>query len=457
MTSARNRPPLLSGSKIVLLASILLVTSSCGIFNKGKIDNKGDNVLIKDAITKVDTLTFNKLPDGEFPPITKEEPTTVEVDNFDAFKKDVYNIGMLIPFAANEVDMGGNDSQENVDLKYVNYYAGVKLALEDLREEGVNLNVTVFDSERSAENVNEKIINGQLQDMDVIIGPYNRDGLISVAEYGKENKIAVFSPWLASTRITDENPFYVQLRPSLSSHYFKIIEHVSQNFEQDEILLLGRDLKSDKNRFRYFQRTFAALQNSADPLEEFLVSEDSLSYGDLAFDDLFIEGGKKAVIIPNWDYKDEDFIYACLRRLNVEKNLTDVVVYGMPIIYDSDKMDFDYYRNLNIRICLSEFVDWNDLEVKKFKRKYFQTYADLPTSAAFEGFDITKFIANNIVKYGINFQLYLEEDRDRYLQTAYDIQKVYNADDEKFENLKYLENKHLDLIQYIGNAFEKIN
>ncbi len=461
MILARNRQLPLNGSSIWVWGLILMLsTSGCGIFKgKNKPTPPKDIVEIEEPGATLDTIEFDPVPETEIPPIKDPKDNISDHDPFEAFKKEIYNLALFIPFEAKTANASTEDISTLSTSRFVNYYAGVKLGLEEIEKEGLRFNVQVFDSERSAELVQQKINTINKGGVDIIVGPYEREGLQVTAEYGKENNIAVISPWLASTRVTDNNPFYVQLRPSLSSHYFEMIDHVYQHFDNEEIVLVGRDIDADKNRFRYFQKTYAALTN--DPLgneiQEFFVSEDSLSYGMTAFNDLFMNGGRKAIILPNWSYNDEDFIYSCLRRLNIEKGQSEVFVYGMPIIFDSEKMDFDFYRNLNIRMVLSEFTDWADPRVQNFERKYFQRFWDLPTSDAYEGFDMINFIGNNLLKYGLNFHLYLEEDNSRYLQTAYDIQKVYDENDEKFENIKYLENKHLDLIQYVDKQFRKID
>lgn len=455
MTSVLNLQRLSSGSRLVILGAFFLFLSGCGIFSpKGNSNNGKDPVVLTDPKGGMDTLYTDPIPSSERPPITAETAPEVEEDPFAAFKKESYNITMFIPFSSEEYDYVNPD---NNDPRFVHYYAGVKMALNELEAEGSKLRVKVVDSKRDPKKVTDMILNGALSDEDIIIGPYSRDGLKAVADYGKKNKKAIISPWLASSRIAQANPYYVQLRPITSSHYFKLIEHAVKNYDPSEILLVGRDVKNDLNRFRYFQRTFAALNNTTQKLEEFIVSEDSLSYGETAFDSLFVNGGKRAIILPNWNYNDEDFIYACLRKLNVEKGMTDIAVYGMPIMFDSEKMEFDFYKNLNIRVAISEFVDWDSRKVKDFTQKYFNAFGELPSKDAFEGYDMTRFIAGNLMKYGLNFQHHLENDKTTYLQTAYDIQRVYEDGDEKFENIKYLENKHLNLIQLVDNKFEKID
>ncbi|WP_235296015.1 ABC transporter substrate-binding protein [Portibacter marinus] len=456
MILAQSRLRRSNGSKIVVLFLITLLSSGCGLFNKTR-DNSNKDKVVKDRTDQtIDTLDISKVPETEIPPIRKDAEVEEPDVDYSSYKKETYKIGLFLPFNAQDATFDANDLS---DEKFVNYYAGVRLALEEFDDEGYKFIVNVVDSERSEETVAEKLQSSAFEGTDVIVGPYDRDALSLAAEYGKNNMIAVVSPWLSSTRITDDNPFYIQLRASLSSHYFKLIEHAHQNFKSDEIVLIGRNNDAAKNRFKYFQKTYAALNNfsSSDPLQECFYDEGPLGEGMRAFGDLFENGGKKAIILPNWNYDDESFIYSVLRTLNIEKRNTDVYVYGMPILFDSDKIEFDFYQNLNMRICLSEFVDWEDMRVKSFMRKFYDNYGALPTSDAFEGYDMMTFIGRNLIKYGINFQLNLELDRDRYLQTAYDIQKVFDEGDEKFENVKYLENKHLDLVQYIGDKFVKID
>lgn len=455
MTSVLNHPQLLSGSKIFFLCATMLLISSCGIFNTTR-DNNKDKV-VKDRVeTEMDTLEVTQIPETDLAPIKKTPTNVVDEEDYSAYKKESYKIGLLIPFNAVDVNFDTNDGS---DQKFVNYYAGIKLALEEFDQNGQNFEVYTYDSERSRTTVESTLNDEALENVDVIVGPYDRDGLSYTAEFGKNKNVAVISPWLSSTKITDKNPFYIQLRPSLSSHYFKIIKHINQNFENDEIILLGRDDSADKNRFKYFQRTYAAINDFAndDLLTEYFVNSDTLSYSQSAFRGVFQEKEKVAIILPNWNYNDEDFIYSTLRRLNVERGATEIFVYGMPILFDSEKIDFEFYRNLNLRICLSEFVDWEEQRVKTFMSRFYETYGAIPTSDAFEGYDMMHFIGSNIVRYGINFQYYLEQDKNRYLQTAYDIQKVYDDEDEKFENIKYLENKHLDLVQFQGSKFVKID
>ncbi|MBL0027176.1 MAG: hypothetical protein IPO98_20320 [Saprospiraceae bacterium] len=168
----------------------------------------------------------------------------------------------------------------------------------------------------------------------------------------------------------------------------------------------------------------------------------------------------QAVILPNYSYNDEDFLYSSLRRLTAERNGRHITVYGMPILYDSDKIEFDYYHSLNINVVMSDFVDQDFGTIREFRRNFLNMYGEIPTSEAIKAYDLILFLGRNLWKYGRNFQNYLENDEQTYLQSIYEIKKAKSddspiADDPtKFD---YFENKHLDIIEFKGNKWQKKN
>ena len=162
------------------------------------------------------------------------------------------------------------------------YYAGVKMALNLLNEEDIALNVTVLDAE--SDNFDVKL--QQTRDADVIIGPKERGQLATAAQYGKNNGIPVVSPWLSSTKVTSNNPYYIQLKPSLKKHMDKIVRHVKENFSDEQVFLLGRKNRKDLSMMRYIQNVADALTRGSEekPFQEYFIEEDSLIIGETAFD-----------------------------------------------------------------------------------------------------------------------------------------------------------------------------
>jgi len=449
MISAPNHLQPSSGNSIILLLlsfiGIIGCTATRTVYQQ---PTSQDKVVIEKPNTPqnqtIDTVAWTEITEEEAPPIINETPSAPDLD-----KKSIYNISILMPLDANRLSRNQGPNPDLDDNKFVNFYAGAMLAFEKLDQEGIHLNINVYDSK--SENIDGLLGGYELRNSDVIIGPRDTEELKKVAKFGKERKITVISPWKASSKITSENPYYIQLIPGLYDHYYKIAEHASENFESHNVILIGRN-KTDQRRFKYFKQEA--------PFEEFIVNEDSLMVGETAFDSLFVKTpDTQALIIPNYSSKDERFVYNCLRKINIEKGLKNVVVYGMPLMKDSDRTTYNFYSSLNMHICLSKFVDIDEDEVINFERAYHASYAALPTTDAFEGFDVMTYIGRSLDQYGKNFQFHMEEDENDYLQTSYNLERIFTSEDvdkDNFDHINYYGNKHLDIIAFKRNSFKRL-
>lgn len=449
MTSVLNHHQLSSGNKLFLM--LLCLSSIIGCSTTKKVYNQPTptrEVIVEKptpTVTEaIDTVMWEEISEEDAPPIINETPSAPGLD-----KKDVYNVNILMPLDASKLASSVSANPDLDDDKFINFYAGAMLAFEKLEAEGINMNVNVYDSK--SENIDGILSGYEMRNADLIIGPRDTRELQKVAEFGKERSITVISPWKASSKITSENPYYIQLIPGLYDHYSKIAEHASENFRSENVILLGRN-SSDRRRFKYFQQDI--------PFEEYMVNEDSLMVGETAFDSLFVKTPEKqALIIPNYSSKDERFIYNCLRRINIEKGMKDIVVYGMPIMKDSDRTTFNFYSSLNMHICISKFVDMDESDVINFERGYYNTYAALPTTDAFEGYDVMMYVGRSLDKYGKNFQFHMDSDENEYIQTSYNLEKIFKSEDvdkDNFENINYYGNKHLDIIAFKRDAFKRL-
>lgn len=411
---------------------------------KTKSETKSDSVA--DSRIKVDTVYWDEID------LSDDYKSTIE--DLLIEKKDVYKISLLYPF-----ELSGNKIEDINDRKtklgrMTHYYAGTLMALDQLQKEGLNLEIEVMDAESGRfENKLQSC-----KDADLIIGPRDTDQLSVVANFGKVNKIPVFSPWKSGSRISSENPYFIQLKTGLREHFYKIIEHALSEFETDEIYIIGREEeRADQSYIRIMQEMAATLTNSDNPrpLKEFYVDVDSLKYGKTAFDGVFSKTDTTCFILPHWSFSaDEDFVYDVARKMSGEKALYDVVLYGLPILYESDRIKFELYRNLNMRICRSSFVDNNSPVVKAFREAYFNKYRDFPGDEAYEAYDMMLFAGRSLQQYGINFPYFLDRYEYRMLQTRYDIQKVYdenNRDD--FDQIDYYQNKHLYILSFEDDRF----
>jgi len=475
MISAPSHQLLLSGNKtttamllMVALFTILSCSSAKAVYRPtttSKVKVQKEN---EETPMIIDTVEWELVSETEMPPIKNEEADLM-MD-----KRDSYRVAMFVPLESDRPDIQSLLINEySAANRFISFYAGAVMAMDDLEREGVNLRVDVYDSQRSIDKVVSDLSTDVFRNVDAIIGPYgssrNKEGLKEVAKYGKENEVTVVSPWYASKSITEENPYFIQLRPNLDDYYRKMLTHAKANFSNDEIVLLGRVQSADPRRQRADESRIQNLQRMHREIEEndyaadlnvFTLNTDSLQYADIAYDSLFWETGRKAIILPYYSSADESFVYNSLRRMNGEKGLEPVHVYTMPMAYESDKIEFNMYRNLSMKICRSKFVDKSEPEVLQFERNYFNRYGAIPSDDAYQGYDVMKFVGESLEEYGRNFQYFLEGSR-RYLQSSFDIKPLVNQGktdqmiDDRMTELDYFVNKHLDIIEFTDTTFER--
>lgn len=446
MISALSRLQRSSGSRLLIIMALLTVFS-CGTNKKALSDrtnttkakvNKTTDAQKKES--KVDTVQWVETDVTSEPPITDDTEDNASSGEV----KSYYRVALFAP-------LGSSDYLSNrpTDESYIQYYGGMKLASENLTSNGVSIDIDVFDSTNSWKS-------RSTEGYDVIITPNDKDQVKELIEFGKSNDILVVSPWYSNSKTTELNPNYLQITPNLREHFNKIVEHASINYGPEEVALVGLDKKSNRSWFKYFQEVGRAYyEQKENPFVEHFVLEDSLAQGEWVFGGL-INDGVKAFIVPNYSGRDEAHVYSVLRRLNAEKGTNDISVYGMPLIINSDKINFDYYNNLNVKVAISEYLDDDEYEVQRFRRDFFDRYQCLPGEKAFQGHDLITFLAESLSTHGSKFPAQLKEPKE-YLQSTYDIRPV-NIKDRNLESsdrVDFYENKHLYIIEFKDGKFRK--
>ena len=407
----------------------------------------GDKAILdKTSSVKVDTVKFVNKTSSIIPPSISDYR---QISKSNALSR---KIALILPF---KTDLGRVSEREN--LSFLQYYGGVKLAAQKLEEEGVNLDLQVFDSEI----LRERDLDPK---WDMIIGPYatasndeNKVLFQKVVEFGKQNKVLVVSPFYSNSRTTENNPYYLQLKPNLRVYLSRMVEHISKNFKLSEVALVLRENPTDSRWNEFIQEQAAAYFNKLDNevIDKIIVKEGVLQEK-ASFFASHIAKGKKVFILPNYSFNDEVYLHQVMSKINNEKNTKDIIVYGMPVILESEKIGVSLYNALQIRLVVPDFIEKNNQAANEFTNTFFNAYKTIPSPQAFDGYDMMLFLGRAVSEKGKEFPKTIGKASDQYLQTSFNIQAVYEDGDDSFTKLLYYENKHLDVIGYSGGRFRKI-
>jgi len=406
----------------------------------------------------IDTVEWDVVESTEFPPITNPEIVIAPAGPSTKSQfLDSYSVSFLLPFLNNTFDRI-NGVPADKSLLALNYYYGAKMALDRLSGEGLNINVNVFDTQASGSVTSSYLNGGSVANSNLIIGPAKKENVSLVADYCKDNGITMFSPFNASTKMAKDNPFYVQVRPTLQNHGEKIIEHALSKYEPAQIVLVVRDKGVEKKRLKIFQDAFP--KNSTDSLGKFrelILPGDLKSLAEYDLMPIIKQDVETVFIMPSWS--NESFIYSFLRQIRVAKGQNPVVVYGMPQWMEYERISYDYYEALNVHVSSEFFVDMESQTVKAFRRNFFERYGMIPDKNAYKGYDEMLFLGRRLKGSGTFWQENSGKELGEISGTEFVINPVLKSQTppitEGFPMERY-QNDAVDILEFKDYRFRKV-
>lgn len=359
-----------------------------------------------------------------------------------------WHIGYLLPFLTAQSEEGSIPEKSRFALQF---YAGAKLAMEDLSAEGkIRLKADVWDTQSSDEDF-RTLLEGTpgIQKPVLYIGPARTSQVEIFAEWAKKNRKIVISPETPASGLTENNPGFIQINPSLQSHCEAITAHVLENNSPEAVTLVCRQKEQD--RLDYFRNA----KTGTGVFQE-LVMPEGVSNFDKADLKKYLRPGRVNVfIMPSWS--SQDFVMAFLRKLREVKGTNKVEVYGMPQWQGFESIDGEYFTSLNVHISSAFWTDHSNEAVKKLENRFYEMTGTLPDEDAFTGYDVTLFAGKMLLRYGLSFPERLQKERYTGVQGKFRFDKnrtgLVDSGDGAFD---YWENMEVLILRFGEHGFSPV-
>ncbi|MFM2267101.1 MAG: hypothetical protein RL757_542 [Bacteroidota bacterium] len=357
--------------------------------------------------------------------------------------KNSYKMAIVLPFYSG--DYYGDTSKIPTKASFgVEFYAGVRMALDSLSQTATNLEVQVFDTRNA--DFSATLNRYEVRNADLILGPTEKDFIPSAIQFSNEKGLPVISPYFPSADLEGNNPNFVQVKPSLKVHCGALLKHVKDKYPTANVVLAANG-DNEVARFRFFKEA-----NGGKVLKEWNVADAAA-----ANPDTYAKANQTTVfIVPSWN---ESFVTEFLKKLDASPNKKNFVVYGMPQWIDFPRSLHELYTRLQVRVSSSVFVNVDAPQVKDFRQNFAARYGKFPTSDAFLGFDATLFFVDMMKKYGSNFAYYLPDEGERDLMHTkfkFERQVSTNAGDNfaDYRNTMKIENRFVNILKFTGYGFK---
>ena len=114
------------------------------------------------------------------------------------------SVAVVLPFMLNE------ENPAKSAQRYTEFYKGLLIAADSLRNNGQPVRISVYDTEGSTAKVNEIIANPELKTHRMIIAPDNLEQFAMLGEFGRVNNIKVLNNFIVRDETYRTNPAVMQ-------------------------------------------------------------------------------------------------------------------------------------------------------------------------------------------------------------------------------------------------------
>jgi LysM repeat protein len=323
-------------------------------------------------------------------PKTKVEPPVVVVPA--KVEKKIIRLGFLLPFMLNQ------EKKDAGTERFVDFYSGALMAINEAKQQGISIEVYVYDTEKSDEKVTEILKNPELKTMDLLIGPAFSSQIPVVGKFAKENRIYTLIPFSSKVPEIYSNTYLFQFNPGAdvdlivnqAKNMRIIFAEVPGVNETDAGKVWADELKKALTKNG---KTFSVIELSA---------SDYANYGAV------LKKGEKNLIIFNTDKYSS--ITGFLSPLRLRASEYDIVFY-----------EHYAWRNQDIKMpqtmFISPFISKLAPEaVEKFNTQYagYFNHDVHKSSPRYDllGYDLSNYFIKLFNQYGTKFSTEISNFKD---------------------------------------------
>ena len=299
----------------------------------------------------------------------------------------VLRVTLLLPFHVQ------GDAKENM----VDFYRGVLLGLEDLKAQGRSIELTVLDTQRSVEHINDMIAFGEL-DTQLIIGPVYGDEFAPLLSYAESRNIPVVSPL---QNVEHDSPVLFNMPPSKEIEGSPVVNMLDGS---REVVMIY----ASKNDAAFISDVRSTATHTSELALNFVFDRGSFFYKrnadgssgeEVILEDLMREKSSKVFLVMASSATDVDRILTTLSSTRSSlrgRGFTygDYVVIGSRDWMKMANIDSDIFFHNDVHFIVPYYANRIDEVVRMFDGRYVSSYNALPSRTSYRGYDAAIIFCN---------------------------------------------------------------
>ena len=401
--------------------------------NKLKSQNikEGDVLIIPLKKENVGQVPYRPVP----PPatgVTINAPARNDGE-FQFQQKNQLRIAILLP-----IEYGKSTRSNGKTRAAIQFYAGVKMAIDTLGKMGLNAHVTLFDTRSDSAttvSVLEKMNESQ---WDLVIGPLFHTPAQLVANWAKQNRVPLLLPTPMSPALLKMNPYVYMSIPTDARIMEGMAQHIVQRHAKDNIILIKSGLAEDEQNYEILKNKINSLLGAGAYRKT--VKEIS---GKANLQSSFVRGMRNIYIMPSKNKSHvTDFwkAFESFQLRNSDGNNPNIVLYGMREWEEWKELTREQKTIVNLHYASATSWVITTAGFNNFARQYRSRFMAEPERLTVQGYDATHyFIRNYFMKNMTNYNAVI--NKFNYQSTG----EGHGMENRTVFILRYEENKLIEL------------
>ena len=339
-----------------------------------------------------------------------------------AMAQSVTNVGVMLPL--HNVNGDGK--------RMIEYYRGMLLAINQLKSDGMNINVHAWNVAEDSDPRAILLQNGAT-DCQVIFGPLYTKQVKAIGDFCKAYNIRMVIPFSINGNDVDKNPQICQVYQSNDDIYTTSIQRIAENFKDFHPVIIDcNDTTSQKGAFTFGLREVLQKNGRTYNITNLRSSEEM-------FAKAFSLTQPNVVILNTGRAPELRMALDKLDALVAANRNVSVTLYGYTEWLMYAKHNKDRYAKYNTYVPTTFYYNEYSPDVQKFEADYRKAFGEdmmyaLPHFAA-TGYDHT---------------MYFLAGKTHHLQTPFKFEKTNNGGwrNKEFMLIHYKQDGTIESIEY---------
>jgi len=364
--------------------------------------------------------------------------------------KSSYKVALALPFYLSEHDTASlSRNEKKIRRVALNFYRGAALAAEKLDEEGVGLEIEIMSVSNSRNQVKTMPSDEELHNVDMFIGPFQKEALKKVIEMTKSSRAPVICPTPQSGSMLLSNQNVFKVLPSGSTLMKNTAQFLASRTDNPNIILIQTDWVNDKRRQQVFENEYYNFLGDSVSIAQRklkIVPPEKLTASKIT--ELLSDTRENIIVMPS---EQKVSIGKLANILPMFKSRDDITVFLTKKWLNDSYVTAEFVDKFNVHYT-SFFTESFDQEsIKAFEELYLEKYDDYVTDYSILGYDVMLFFGRAISEYGLDFPVYINGiSKEGIVDSEFNFIQV--GPDSGFENhgshILYFEDYDLKSISY---------